>query len=177
METRCCLRLGLTNHDFHKRRAELSPRILVFFFAVGGQFELIEMADRRVSYKDVLERYRDYLLNAKAEEMARLFHPGFTYIINGEKNAGSHTFCQVATWEGIFSKVEYFFAQATEVHEPFPGHLVYKEELRLRIKNDARDELIGLFEDELVVDAEGTIVLILRKADPAFFAALYKFLQ
>lgn len=132
--------------------------------------------ERRGTCAHILALYRNCLLQGQSDEMAKLFHPGLSCIIGGEKNPGSYTFCIAATWQGIFDKVEYTFAEASDVQEPFPGHLVYKEELRLRSRKSPPIALKGLFEDEMVVDSTGRIVLILRKADPAFFEQLYQLL-
>lgn len=119
-----------------------------------------------------LELYRSALLNADADGMAKLFHPGFSYIVNDEYNTGSPTFHQPQTWKHIFEKVSYTGVKAGQLHEPAPGHLFYEEEIRLTLK-DTKESLIGNFKDEVVVDEKMRMVLILRKADPMFFEKLY----
>jgi hypothetical protein len=124
-----------------------------------------------------LENYKLNLISGNADAIAKQFHVGFTYVINGEYNQGSSTFSKVDTWKFIFDKISYTDVTASNVREPAPGHIFFEEEIRLKIK-ETGEELIGKFVDEDVINSDtGQMVLIQRKADPKFFERLYSVLS
>jgi hypothetical protein len=99
---------------------------------------------------------------------AQLFHPGIAYIVNNKLHEGSASFCNQATWQSIFTKIEFRSAKAYNLMEVYSGHIIYHEVLKIRIKFDG-EELEGHFGDQSVVNSDGKMLLINRIADPAYF--------
>jgi hypothetical protein len=116
-----------------------------------------------------LNDYASALQRADSQKIAQLFHPGLAYIVNDKLHAGSASFCDPATWQSIFTKIEFRSAKAYNMMEVYPGHITYHEVLKIRIKF-SDEELEGHFGDQSVVNSDGKMLLINRVADPVYFS-------
>jgi hypothetical protein len=121
--------------------------------------------------KEWLENYANALQQADTDAIARLFHPGFSYIVNDKLHEASSSFSQQDTWKFIFSKIQFKSAQGYNLIETYPGHIIYHEVLKICIKFSG-EELEGHFGDRAVVNSDGKMLMINRLADPAYFARL-----
>ena len=115
-----------------------------------------------------LNDYATALQQADSQAIAQLFHPGLAYIVNDELHKGSASFCNQATWQSIFAKIEFRSAKAHNLMEVYSGHITYHEVLKIRIKFNG-EELEGHFGDQSVVNSDGKMLLINRIADPNYF--------
>ena len=123
-----------------------------------------------------LKNYSEGLISKNAKLMGSLFHPGLTYIVNGEQREGSDTFCKQETWEFIFSKIEFRQASAHNVFEPHVGHLFYHEAVEVYLKKENKI-LEGHFGDESVLNKDGKMLLINRIASKKYFEEFTKALS
>lgn len=115
-----------------------------------------------------LNDYASALQQADSQAIAQLFHPGLAYIVNNKLHEGSASFCNQATWQSIFAKIEFRSAKAHNLMEVYPGHILYHEVLKIRIKLNG-EELEGHFGDQSVMNSDGQMLLISRIANPAYF--------
>jgi hypothetical protein len=115
-----------------------------------------------------LNDYASALQQGDSQAIAQLFHPGLAYIVNDKSHEGSAFFCNPTTWQSIFAKIEFKSAQAYNPIEVYPGHIIDREVLKIRIKFSG-EELEGHFGDRSVINSYGKMLLINRIADPAYF--------
>ena len=117
-----------------------------------------------------LTAYGRALTAGDAAALAALFHQGVAYIVNGTARPGADALCRPDTWAFILSRVEFLAAATHNLFEPHPGHLFYHEVLTVRLR-DSGLVLEGHFGDAAVVGPAGTLLLVNRVADPAYFEA------
>ena len=123
-----------------------------------------------------LTAYGRALTAGDADALAELFHPGIAYIVNGAAREGASALSQKDTWTFIFSRIEFLAADTHNLFEPHPGHIMYHEVLKVRIRATGQ-VLEGHFGDAAVVGPGGKQLLMNRVADPAYFEAFDKALS
>ena len=122
------------------------------------------------AFLDNLERG---LTAGDAGFMASLFHPGVTYILNGEPRPNCAAMATAAAWSHVFARCQWDVAAASRVREVHPGHVLYHFKVVVR---DVRtgDTREGHFGDTAVVDAaSGRCMLLHRSADATGFFPWY----
>jgi hypothetical protein len=134
------------------------------------------MSDDQTIGKRWLENYRNGFLNHDAKLCASIFHPGFTYIVNGNPRSGAGNLCKPETFEFFFKKIEFLRVDVYNVFEVHPGHLFHTFVLRNRNRATSQEQE-AYFIDECVVNAEGKVMLINRVAPQEFYDNLEKWLS
>jgi hypothetical protein len=112
------------------------------------------MSDQQLSIgRKWLQELQNGLLQHDAQRLANIFHPGLTYIVNGNPRPGADSLSKVQVWEFMFQRIEFLRVDVFNVFEVHPGHLFHTIVLRNRNKSTGQEQE-GYFIDESVLNDE-----------------------